>query len=87
MIPLATIVVAHQTQPTLESPPREQPVNIPRLPVSPTRKGHIMADLLVDQKHLEWSETTGTVRLITYSILAASLCVLVTWILSGWVAK
>ncbi len=46
-----------------------------------------MADLLVDQKHLEWSETTGTVRLITYSILAASLCVLVTWILSGWVAK
>jgi hypothetical protein len=46
-----------------------------------------MADLLVDQKHLEWSETTSTVRLITYSILAASLCVLVTWILSGWIAK
>jgi hypothetical protein len=86
-IPLSTIVVTHQTHPTLQTLPREQPVNMPRLPVSPTRKGHIMADLLVDQKHLEWSETTNTIRFIAYVILAASLCLFVAWILSGWAAK
>jgi hypothetical protein len=46
-----------------------------------------MADLLVDQKHLEWSETTNTIRFIAYVILAASLCLFVAWILSGWAAK
>jgi hypothetical protein len=40
-----------------------------------------MADLLVDQNHQEWRETVGTIRLISYGILAASLCILIKWIL------
>jgi hypothetical protein len=61
-----------------------QTFEVPRLTNHSSRKGRISADLLIDQKHVEWKQTTSLVRLISYAILAASVCVLVAWLLQRW---
>lgn len=57
---------------------------VPRLTNHSSRKCRISADLLIDQKYVEWKQTTSLVRLISYAILAASVCVLVAWLLQRW---
>lgn len=86
-IPTATIVPVAEPSRFAQVGVVEHRQDVPVITAQPPRKGRIMADLLVDQKHLEWKETTGLVRLFMYAILAISLCVLVAWLLDSWSAK
>jgi len=86
-IPVASIVAVHEHVPYLQAGIKKQRQDSSPAAPSLSRKGRIMADLLVDHKHLEWKETTRTIRLISYAILAISLCVLVAWFLQAWSTK
>lgn len=86
-IPTASIIEYSEPSRFSEAGVTERLPNATPVTTQLPRKGRIMADLLVDQKHLEWKETTSLVRLFMYAILAISLCVLIGWLLDGWNAK
>lgn len=46
-----------------------------------------MADLTVDARHLERRETVQTLLVIGMFIIAAGLCAVVFYMMTGWASK
>jgi hypothetical protein len=51
------------------------------------RRGHVSADLVVNQQHLEQRDSAKTLRIIALVILVVCLCLAVTWFLKDWASK